>query len=74
MGLNLVGARRCVRCTPPGKSVARSGGTDGIGRAVALELARAGDRVIFVGRNQAGQPVLSELRRIGQAPNTFSAR
>lgn len=28
-----------------------TGGTDGIGRAVALELARRGDRVLFVGRD-----------------------
>jgi NAD(P)-dependent dehydrogenase (short-subunit alcohol dehydrogenase family) len=28
-----------------------TGGTDGIGRAVALELARGGDRVLFVGRD-----------------------
>lgn len=30
-----------------------TGGTDGIGRAVALELARRGSRVLFVGRDVA---------------------
>jgi NAD(P)-dependent dehydrogenase (short-subunit alcohol dehydrogenase family) len=42
-----------------------TGGTDGIGRAVALELARRGDRVLFVGRNakRAGQ-VLAQLREL----------
>jgi NAD(P)-dependent dehydrogenase (short-subunit alcohol dehydrogenase family) len=39
-----------------------TGGTDGIGRAVALELGRAGSRVIFVGRDAArGAQVLAEL-------------
>ena len=43
-----------------------TGGTDGIGRAVALDLARAGDRVLFVGRNrERGAAVLSELNRVG---------
>ena len=41
-----------------------TGGTDGIGRAVALELARAGDRVLFVGRDpRRGAAVLAELNR-----------
>jgi NAD(P)-dependent dehydrogenase (short-subunit alcohol dehydrogenase family) len=40
-----------------------TGGTDGIGRAVALDLARGGDRVLFVGRNsQRGAEVLEALR------------
>jgi NAD(P)-dependent dehydrogenase (short-subunit alcohol dehydrogenase family) len=39
-----------------------TGGTDGIGRAVALELARGGDQVLFVGRSGArGAQVLAEL-------------
>jgi NAD(P)-dependent dehydrogenase (short-subunit alcohol dehydrogenase family) len=43
-----------------------TGGTDGIGRAVALELARGGDRVIFAGRDEArGAQVLAELKREG---------
>lgn len=43
-----------------------TGGTDGIGRAVALDLARAGDRVLFVGRDpERGAAVLSELNRLG---------
>jgi NAD(P)-dependent dehydrogenase (short-subunit alcohol dehydrogenase family) len=41
-----------------------TGGTDGIGRAVALQLARGGDRVLFVGRSaQRGEQVLAELRK-----------
>ena len=40
-----------------------TGGTGGIGRAVALQLAQGGDRVIFVGRDpQRGQNVLAALR------------
>lgn len=42
-----------------------TGGTDGIGRAVALQLARGGDRVLFVGRNaERGAQVLDELRKV----------
>jgi NAD(P)-dependent dehydrogenase (short-subunit alcohol dehydrogenase family) len=40
-----------------------TGGTDGIGRAVALQLARGGDRVLFVGRStERGTQVLAALR------------
>lgn len=40
-----------------------TGGTGGIGRAVALGLARGGDRVLFVGRSEErGTRVLAELR------------
>ena len=40
-----------------------TGGTDGIGRAVALGLARRGDRVLFVGRDTGrGKRVLAALR------------
>ena len=43
-----------------------TGGTDGIGRAVALELARGGDRVLFVGRSrERGAQVLAALREAG---------
>jgi NAD(P)-dependent dehydrogenase (short-subunit alcohol dehydrogenase family) len=43
-----------------------TGGTDGIGRAVALELARGGDRVLFVGRDsERGAEVLAALRKAG---------
>src|ERR671916_2036574 len=43
-----------------------TGGTDGIGRAVALGLARGGDRVLFVGRSaEKGAQVLAELREAG---------
>lgn len=45
-----------------------TGGTAGIGRAVALELARRGDRVIIVGRDvERGRCVLRELRAIDEA-------
>ncbi len=41
-----------------------TGGNDGIGRAVALQLARGGDRVLFVGRSaERGARVLAELRK-----------
>jgi NAD(P)-dependent dehydrogenase (short-subunit alcohol dehydrogenase family) len=40
-----------------------TGGTDGIGRAVAVQLARGGDRVLFVGRSrERGDEVLAALR------------
>ena len=40
-----------------------TGGTGGIGRAVALQLARGGDRVLFVGRNaERSADVLAALR------------
>ena len=43
-----------------------TGGTDGIGRAVAVQLARGGDRVLFVGRNaERGAQVLTALREAG---------
>jgi NAD(P)-dependent dehydrogenase (short-subunit alcohol dehydrogenase family) len=43
-----------------------TGGTEGIGRAVALGLARGGDRVLFVGRDPTrGAEVLEALRAIG---------
>ncbi|MGE5513677.1 MAG: SDR family NAD(P)-dependent oxidoreductase [Bacteroidota bacterium] len=42
-----------------------TGGTDGIGRAVAMQLARGGDRVLFVGRNrERGAEVLAALREV----------
>jgi NAD(P)-dependent dehydrogenase (short-subunit alcohol dehydrogenase family) len=40
-----------------------TGGTDGIGAAVALQLARGGDRVLLVGRNvERGAQMLAALR------------
>jgi NAD(P)-dependent dehydrogenase (short-subunit alcohol dehydrogenase family) len=40
-----------------------TGGTDGIGRAVALQLAHGGDRVLFVGRSaERGAQVLAALQ------------
>lgn len=42
-----------------------TGGTDGIGKAVALQLARGGDRVLFVGRSEErGAHVLAALRQV----------
>ena len=47
-----------------------TGGTDGIGRAVALGLARGGDRVLFVGRRaEKGARVLAEWREVGPGPD-----
>lgn len=48
-----------------GKICIVTGGTSGIGRATALELARRGATVIVLGRNSsAGQHVVAELNRI----------
>jgi NAD(P)-dependent dehydrogenase (short-subunit alcohol dehydrogenase family) len=50
-------------CDRRGRASLVTGGTGGIGRDVALQLARAGDRVIFVGRSaRRGARVLEELR------------
>lgn len=59
-------ARHEQRTSGAGQRVALvTGGTAGIGRAVALRLARGGDRVLFAGRNSArGAEVVDELRRI----------
>jgi NAD(P)-dependent dehydrogenase (short-subunit alcohol dehydrogenase family) len=52
-----------VSATGEGRVSLVTGGTGGIGRDVALQLARAGDRVIFVGRSaRRGARVLEELR------------
>jgi NAD(P)-dependent dehydrogenase (short-subunit alcohol dehydrogenase family) len=43
-----------------------TGGTDGIGRAVARGLARGGDQMLFAGRSaEKGARVLAELREAG---------
>lgn len=47
-----------------------TGGTGGIGRAVALQLARGGDRVLFVGRNaEKAEDVLAGLREVRPGPD-----
>jgi NAD(P)-dependent dehydrogenase (short-subunit alcohol dehydrogenase family) len=47
-------------------TVVVTGGTGGIGRAVAVELARRGDRVLIVGRNaDRGAAVLAALNEAG---------
>ena len=47
-----------------------TGGTDGIGRAVTLGLARGGDRVLLVGhRAGKGARVPAELREAGPDPD-----
>src|SRR5262245_996412 len=49
-----------------------TGGTCGIGRAVALKLAGGGDRVLFVGRSaQRGAQVLTALRQANAADHRF---
>jgi len=53
------------RRVPARRTALVTGGTGGIGRAVAIRLAHGGDRVIFVGRNQErGAAVLTALRDI----------
>jgi NAD(P)-dependent dehydrogenase (short-subunit alcohol dehydrogenase family) len=48
---------------PSGRVTLVTGGTDGIGRAVAMELARRGDRVLVVGRDRGrGHAVVGALR------------
>jgi NAD(P)-dependent dehydrogenase (short-subunit alcohol dehydrogenase family) len=50
------------------RTVLVTGGTCGIGRAVALKLAGGGDRVLFVGRSaQRGAQVLAALRQANPA-------
>jgi NAD(P)-dependent dehydrogenase (short-subunit alcohol dehydrogenase family) len=51
---------------PTGRVALVTGGTGGIGREVALGLARGGDRVLFAGRNpERGAQTLVELREVG---------
>lgn len=51
---------------PQSKTVLVTGGTDGIGRAVARRLAQEGHGVVIVGRNAVrGAQVLADLRRLG---------
>lgn len=50
---------------PPARVAMVTGGTGGIGRAVALRLAREGDQVLIVGRDpRRGADVLTALRSI----------
>jgi NAD(P)-dependent dehydrogenase (short-subunit alcohol dehydrogenase family) len=43
-----------------------TGGTEGIGRAVAVELAKSGDRVLFIGRDRdRAAATLASLRSVG---------
>jgi NAD(P)-dependent dehydrogenase (short-subunit alcohol dehydrogenase family) len=49
-----------------------TGATDGIGRAVAIELARNGDRLFLVGRDEArAHTLLEELRQVSRLEHTF---
>ena len=55
-----------------GKTVLVTGSTDGLGRVVALRLARAGANVLTHGRNaERGGALLAELRAAGDGKNVF---
>lgn len=55
-----------------GKTVLVTGSTDGLGRAVALRLAKAGANVLIHGRDAArGEALLSELRATGKGKHAF---
>ncbi len=63
MSTDAVGKPRSLE---PSRVALVTGGTGGIGRAVALALAASGDRVLFVGRDHArGAEVLARLRQLG---------
>ena len=49
-----------------------TGGTSGIGRAVARKLASLGIRVVVVGRNaERGEKTIAEIRTAGGQPTSF---
>ena len=51
-----------------GKVAVITGGTDGIGKAVALTFAKEGAKIMMVGRDEKkGQSALEEVRRFGEA-------
>ena len=55
-----------------GKTALVTGSTDGLGRVVALRLARAGANVLTHGRNaERGGALLAELRTAGDGKNVF---
>jgi NAD(P)-dependent dehydrogenase (short-subunit alcohol dehydrogenase family) len=60
--------------TGAGKTVVVTGSTDGLGKAVALQLAAQGARVIVHGRNrERGDAVVAEISRIKGASAKFYA-
>ncbi len=51
-----------------GKVAVITGGTDGIGKAIAITFAKEGAKIVMVGRDEKkGQNALEEVRRFGEA-------
>lgn len=67
-----LGAQETARNDRSARVVLITGSTDGLGREVALRLARSGDHVIVHGRNrERGMAVVEEITRTGTGSAAF---